>query len=113
MPSRTVKVASRVGLHARPASLFVQAVTATGLPVTIAKTGGDPVDARSILMVMGLGVGLAVRGTGSPAPGWIRSGGNALDRVFGLCDFLGLPRVQAHQQDDQGGRDNGADGNRQ
>ena len=57
MPSRTVKVASRVGLHARPASLFVQAVTATGLPVTIAKTGGDAVDARSILMVMGLGVG--------------------------------------------------------
>jgi phosphocarrier protein HPr len=57
MPSRTVKVASRVGLHARPASLFVQAVNATGLPVTIAKSGGDPVDARSILMVMGLGVG--------------------------------------------------------
>ncbi len=57
MPSRTVTVASRVGLHARPASLFVQAVTATGLPVTIAKSGGDPVDARSILMVMGLGVG--------------------------------------------------------
>ena len=57
MPSRNVTVASRVGLHARPASLFVQAVTATGLPVTIAKAGGDPVDARSILMVMGLGVG--------------------------------------------------------
>ena len=36
MPSRTVKVASRVGLHARPASLFVQAVTATGLPVYFA-----------------------------------------------------------------------------
>ena len=57
MPSRKVVVASRVGLHARPASLFVQAVTATGLPVTIAKSGGDPVDARSILMVMGLAVG--------------------------------------------------------
>lgn len=57
MPTRTVTVASRVGLHARPASLFVQAVTAIGLPVTIAKSGGDPVDARSILMVMGLGVG--------------------------------------------------------
>ena len=57
MPSRNVVVASRVGLHARPASLFVQAVTATGLPVTIAKSGGDPVDARSILMVMGLAVG--------------------------------------------------------
>ncbi len=57
MPTRTVTVASRVGLHARPASLFVQAVTASGLPVTIAKAGGDPVDARSILMVMGLAVG--------------------------------------------------------
>jgi len=32
----------------------VQAVTATGLPVTIAKAGGDLIDARSILMVMGL-----------------------------------------------------------
>ena len=50
MPTRKVKVASRVGLHARPASLFVQAVTATGLPVTIAKGDGDPVDARSILI---------------------------------------------------------------
>ena len=57
MPVRQATVASRVGLHARPASLFVQAVTATGLPVTIAKGDGDPVDARSILMVMGLAVG--------------------------------------------------------
>jgi phosphocarrier protein len=55
MPSRTVAIASSVGLHARPASLFVQAATATGLPVTIAKAGGSPVDARSILMVMALG----------------------------------------------------------
>ncbi|MFB9377963.1 HPr family phosphocarrier protein [Kineococcus gynurae] len=54
MSTRTAVVGSRVGLHARPASLFVQAATATGLPVTIAKEGGDPVDARSILMVMGL-----------------------------------------------------------
>lgn len=54
MSTRTAVVASRVGLHARPASLFVQAAAATGLPVTIAKAGGDPVDARSILMVMGL-----------------------------------------------------------
>ena len=55
MPSRTVAIASSVGLHARPASLFAQAATATGLPVTIAKEGGSPVDARSILMVMALG----------------------------------------------------------
>jgi len=35
--------------------MFVQAATATGLPVTIAKAGGAPVDARSILAVMALG----------------------------------------------------------
>jgi phosphocarrier protein len=55
MATRQVSIGSSVGLHARPASLFVQAATATGLPVTIAKEGGNPVDARSILMVMALG----------------------------------------------------------
>lgn len=52
---RTVTIASSVGLHARPAALFVQAATATGLPVQISKVGDDPVDARSILGVMALG----------------------------------------------------------
>ena len=56
MPQRTVVVASRVGLHARPAMLFTQAVAETGLPVTIARPGGEPVDAGSILFVMSLGV---------------------------------------------------------
>ena len=84
MPSRNVNVASRVGLHARPASLFVQAVTATGLPVTIAKAGGDPVDARSILMVMGLAVGnneevtLTAEGDGADA---------ALDQLVELLEI--------------------------
>ena len=55
MATRQVSIASSVGLHARPASLFVQAVTASGLPVKIAKEGGSPVDAKSILMVMALG----------------------------------------------------------
>ncbi|QGQ18721.1 HPr family phosphocarrier protein [Cellulomonas sp. JZ18] len=56
MAERTVAVASRVGLHARPAMLFTQAVAASGLPVTIARRGGAPVDASSILFVMSLGV---------------------------------------------------------
>ena len=55
MATRQVSIASSVGLHARPAALFVQEATATGLPVTIAKEGGSPVDARSILAVMALG----------------------------------------------------------
>ena len=52
---RTVTIASSVGLHARPAAMFVQAATETGLPVQISRTGEDPVDARSILGVMALG----------------------------------------------------------
>lgn len=57
MPSRTVTIASAVGLHARPAALFVQAATATGLDVEIGRAGEDPVDATSILGVMSLGAG--------------------------------------------------------
>jgi phosphocarrier protein len=56
MAERTVVVASRVGLHARPAMLFTQAVAAGGAPVTIARPGDAGVDASSILSVMGLGV---------------------------------------------------------
>ena len=54
---RTVTIGSRVGLHARPASLFVQAVAATGHDVTITKSNGDDADAASILSVLALGVG--------------------------------------------------------
>ena len=56
MPTRTVAVASAVGLHARPAALFAAAVNASGLDVTLARVDGDPVDAGSILEVMTLGV---------------------------------------------------------
>ena len=54
MAERQVTVGSSVGLHARPASLFVQAATQAPVPVFIAKQGGEPVDARSILSVIGL-----------------------------------------------------------
>ncbi|MDQ1680022.1 MAG: phosphocarrier protein HPr [Frankiaceae bacterium] len=56
MAQRRVVVASKVGLHARPAALFVKAAGATGLPVTIAKDGSAPADARSILSVLSLDV---------------------------------------------------------
>lgn len=56
MPQRTVAVASKVGLHARPAKLFAQAAGASGLAVRIAKGDGPGVDAASILRVMALGV---------------------------------------------------------
>ena len=56
MAERSVTVASSVGLHARPATLFTQAAAATGVAVTIAKDGGEAVNAASILAVLGLGV---------------------------------------------------------
>jgi phosphocarrier protein len=54
-----VRVASPVGLHARPAGVFVQAVVASGLPVVISKpddAASAPADARSILAVLALDV---------------------------------------------------------
>lgn len=56
MHERTVVIPEGVGLHARPASRFVEAATAAPAAVTIAKDGGDPVDATSILSVLGLDV---------------------------------------------------------
>ena len=55
MAQRTVAIGSSVGLHARPAALFVEAVQATGLDVEIGRPGDDGVDAGSILGVMALG----------------------------------------------------------
>jgi phosphocarrier protein HPr len=55
MPERTVTIASAHGLHARPASLFVQAVTASGLSVQLTK-GDKTLNAASILGVISLGI---------------------------------------------------------
>lgn len=58
MPIRTAVIASSVGLHARPAGLFValagQAAQA-GATVTIGRPGEDRVNAASILSVLALG----------------------------------------------------------
>ncbi len=51
----TVVIAITEGLHARPAALFAQRAAGLSTPVTIAKAGGEPVDAASILAVMTLG----------------------------------------------------------
>jgi phosphocarrier protein len=73
MPERTAVVGSSVGLHARPAALFVQAAAAQPVKVTICKAGGTPVDARSILSVLALDarggdeVVLAAEGDGADA----------------------------------------------
>lgn len=73
MASRTTTIASTVGLHARPAALFVQKANDSGLDVQIARPGEDSVDATSILGVMALGakhgeeVELTAEGEGADA----------------------------------------------
>lgn len=54
MISRTVKVGSSVGLHARPAARLAQAVEETGVEFIIRK-GDDTADASSVLEIMTLG----------------------------------------------------------
>ncbi|MBK1788122.1 HPr family phosphocarrier protein [Prauserella cavernicola] len=71
MPEKRVTVASKVGLHARPAALVAKAAAAQPVSVTIAKDGGDPVAAGSVLNLMTLGaafgdeVVIAADGTGA------------------------------------------------
>ncbi|GAA2179895.1 HPr family phosphocarrier protein [Brooklawnia cerclae] len=73
MSTREATIAAAEGLHARPASLFVQAAKAAGIPVTISKDGKGPVSATSILSVLSLGakkgdvVVLAAEGDGADA----------------------------------------------
>ena len=57
MSERTATIAASAGLHARPASTFVQAVNAAGVPVTISLNGGPAKNAASILAVLSLGAG--------------------------------------------------------
>ncbi|MFE5837590.1 HPr family phosphocarrier protein [Arthrobacter sp. NPDC056493] len=58
MTERTTTVASRVGLHARPAAIFAEAAGNIPLEVTVALEGtpaSEAVDASSVLSLMGLG----------------------------------------------------------
>lgn len=70
---REVAVASRVGLHARPAAMLAQAAAQQPAVVHIKKGDKDPVDARSLLSILTLGaehgdtVVLSAEGEGAEA----------------------------------------------
>lgn len=57
MSERTVIIASRTGLHARPAAIFVKAAAGQGVSVRIRVGDGKPVPAASMLAVLSLGAG--------------------------------------------------------
>ncbi|MFC7343739.1 HPr family phosphocarrier protein [Saccharopolyspora griseoalba] len=73
MFERRVTVASKVGLHARPAALLAKTAAAQPVTITIRKDGAEPVEAGSILGLMTLGaehgdeVVLAAEGEGAEA----------------------------------------------
>jgi phosphocarrier protein HPr len=83
MAERTATIASSVGLHARPAGLFIEAVNKQPVTVTISKDGSTPLNAASILSIMSLGashgdvVTLAAEGDGAEA---------ALDELAALLE---------------------------
>lgn len=56
MVSKTTVVKNPSGIHARPASLFVQEASKYESSITVGKVGADAKDAKSILMVMSLGM---------------------------------------------------------
>jgi len=59
MTEATMIIENKTGIHARPASLFVQAATKFKSKVQV-KAKGKTVDAKSILMIMSMGL---VKGT--------------------------------------------------
>lgn len=83
MPERSAVIGSRVGLHARPASLFIDAVKRQPVKVTIAKGDSGPLNAASILSIISLGatngetVTLAAEGDGAD---------EALDELVALLE---------------------------
>ena len=59
MTEATVMIVNKTGIHARPASVFVQTAAKFKSKVQI-KAKGKAVDAKSILMIMSMGL---VKGT--------------------------------------------------
>lgn len=73
MAERKATIGCRAGLHARPASLFIEAVNKQPVKVFITKGDSTPLNAGSILTIMSLGaangevVTLSAEGDGADA----------------------------------------------
>lgn len=82
-------VTHKVGLHARPASVFVQTANKYAAKITVQNltAGGNAVDAKSILMILTLGVGhdheISIRAEGVDAESAVQSLRDLVQRNFG------------------------------
>ena len=82
MPSRTVTISNRLGLHARPAMMLAECAAGFSSGITIRREdGGDDVDAKSIMQLLMLagtnGTRLEVTAEGKDAE-------DALDAIASL-----------------------------
>lgn len=89
MIEKRIIITHKVGLHARPASLFVQTANKFTSNITAqnTSTNGEPVDAKSIIMVLTLGVQqnheLLLKAEGSDAEKAIQSLLDLVNSDFG------------------------------
>ncbi|MCX7021193.1 MAG: HPr family phosphocarrier protein [bacterium] len=79
MPQIEIVVSNKLGLHARPAAIFVRVAQKFNADISIARTNGDVswVNAKSVMGVMSLGAApgtvLLVRATGPDAEKALKS----------------------------------------
>ena len=59
MTQKTITIENKTGIHARPASIFVQTATKFKSKIQL-QAKGKTIDAKSILMIMSMGI---VKGT--------------------------------------------------
>lgn len=83
MPSETVTLTNKTGLHARPAKVFAEAAKGFAADVRVGKDGADPVNAKSVLSVLTLdchqGDAITITTEGEDADA-------ALQRLVGLVE---------------------------
>jgi phosphotransferase system HPr (HPr) family protein len=89
MIETTIQIKHRVGLHARPAALFVQTAAkhSSLIKVRNLTTNGSFVDAKSIIMVLTLGVmsghEVVIQADGADAEGAIEALRSLIEGNFG------------------------------
>lgn len=93
--ARTVLVRNPLGLHARPAAELVRALAGLDADVTIGRRDQHPVDARSLLAVVGLatraGDELRLSASGPDADGALTTLTELIETGFGESDAPAVP----------------------
>ena len=87
MPSRTVTISNRLGLHARPAMMLAECAGRFKSTVTIQREdGGDKVDAKSIMQLLMLagtrGTRLKIKAEGGDSKAALKAIGDLVESGF-------------------------------